>query len=73
MGNCTQIYAGCRQPVDFQNSEAGSTQNDNAKHLYGAVRLIRRDAKEINPTIDLLGAFCLMFLGTNNNHLLQKN
>lgn len=55
-----------------QNSEAGSTQNDNAKHLYGAVRLIRRDAKEINPTIDLLGAFCLMFLGTNNNHLLQK-
>lgn len=34
--------------------------------------LFRRDAKEINPTIDLLGAFCLMFLGTNNNHLLQK-
>ena len=55
-----------------QNSEAGSTQNDNAKHLYGAVRLIRRDAKEINPTIDLLGAFCLMFLGTNNNNLLEK-
>lgn len=64
------------QVVDNQwiskNSEAGSTQNDNAKYLYGAVRLIRRDAKEINPTIDLLGAFCLMFLGTNNNHLLQK-
>lgn len=64
------------QVVDNQwiskNSEVGSTQNDNAKHLYGAVRLIRRDAKEINPTIDLLGAFCLMFLGTNNNHLLQK-
>lgn len=64
------------QVVDNQwiskNSEAGSTQNDNAKHLYGAVRLIRRDAKEINPTINLLGAFCLMFLGTNNNHLLQK-
>lgn len=64
------------QVVDNQwiskNSEAGSTQNDNAKLLYGAVRLIRRDAKEINPTIDLLGAFCLMFLGTNNNHLLQK-
>lgn len=64
------------QVVDNQwiskKSEAGSTQNDNAKHLYGAVRLIRRDAKEINPTIDLLGAFCLMFLGTNNNHLLQK-
>lgn len=54
-----------------QNSEAGSTQNDNAKHLYGAVRLIRRTADK-NPTIDLLGAFCLMFLGTNNNRLLQK-
>ncbi len=54
-----------------QNSEAGSTQNDNAKHLYGAVRLIRRTADK-NPTIDLLGAFCLMFLGTNNNRLLLK-
>ena len=63
------------QVVDNQwisrNSEAGSTQNDNAKHLYGAVRLIRRTADK-NPTIDLLGAFCLMFLGTNNNRLLQK-
>ena len=54
-----------------KNSEAGSTQIDNAKHLYGAVRLIRRSADK-NPTIDLLGAFCLMFLGTNNNGLLQK-
>lgn len=54
-----------------ENSEAGSTQNDNAKHLYGAVRLIRRTADK-NPTIDLLGAFCLMFLGTNNNRLLQQ-
>lgn len=47
------------QVVDNQwiskNSEAGSTQNDNAKHLYGAVRLIRRDAKEINPTIPQFG------------------
>ena len=54
-----------------ENSEAGSTQNDNAKHLYGAVRLIRRSADN-NSAIDLLGAFCLMFLGTNNNRLLQK-
>ena len=54
-----------------ENSEAGSTQNDNAKHLYGAVRLIRRTADK-NPTIYLLGAFCLMFLGTNNNRLLQQ-
>ncbi len=54
------------------NSEAGSTQIDNAKHLYGAVRLIRRSVTDINPTIDLLGAFCLMFLGTNNNTVLQE-
>ena len=56
----------------IDNSEAGSTQIDNAKHLYGAVRLIRRSATDQNPTVDLLGAFCLMFLGTNNNPVLQE-
>lgn len=54
-----------------RNSEAGSTQIDNAKHLYGAVRLIRRSLTDQNPAIDLLGCFCLMFLGTNNNRVLQ--
>lgn len=54
-----------------KNSEAGSTQIDNAKHLYGAVRLIRRSLTDQNPAIDLLGCFCLMFLGTNNNRVLQ--
>lgn len=64
------------QVVDNQwiahHSEAGSTQIDNAKHLYGAVRLIRRSLTDTNPTIDLLGAFCLMFLGTNHNEALRK-
>ncbi len=55
-----------------KHSEAGSTPIDNAKHLYGAVRLIRRDLKEHNPAIYLLGCFCLMFLGTNNNRVLQN-
>ena len=56
-----------------KHSEAGSTQIDNAKHLYGAVRLIRRSlTDDINPSIYLLGAFCLMFLGTNNNPVLQE-
>lgn len=55
-----------------RNSEAGSTQIDNAKHLYGAVRLIRRSLTDQNPAIDLLGCFCLMFLGTNNNRVLQE-
>lgn len=54
------------------HSEAGSTQIDNAKHLYGAVRLIRRSITDSIPEIDLLGAFCLMFLGTNNNNILQR-
>lgn len=56
-----------------KNSEAGSTQIDNAKHLYGAVRLIRRSLTDQNPAIDLLGCFCLMFLGTNNNRVLQDD
>jgi len=64
------------QVVDNQwiakHSEAGSTQIDNAKHLYGAVRLIRRSITDSIPEIDLLGAFCLMFLGTNNNVILQR-
>lgn len=55
-----------------KHSEAGSTQIDNAKHLYGAVRLIRRSLTDQNPTIDLLGCFCLMFLGTNDNRVLQE-
>jgi hypothetical protein len=64
------------QVVDNQwiseHSEAGSTQIDNAKHLYGAVRLIRRSITDSIPEIDLLGAFCLMFLGTNNNSILKR-
>ena len=56
-----------------KHSEAGSTQIDNAKHLYGAVRLIRRSLIDFNPAIDLLGAFCLMFLGTNNNLVLEED
>ena len=54
------------------NSEIGSTQIDNAKHLYGAVRLIRSRLTDDNPTIYLLGAFCLMFLGTNKNAALEE-
>ncbi len=54
-----------------QNSEAGSTQIDNAKHLYGAVRLIRRQLTDDNAAIYLLASFCLMFLGTNDNKVLE--
>ena len=55
-----------------KNSESGSTQIDNAKHLYGAVRLIRRQLTDDNASIFLLASFCLMFLGTNNNNVLEN-
>ena len=57
-----------------EESEPGSAQIDNIKHLYGAVRLLRGRSIEAseNPTLKLLFAFCLMFLGTNNNQVLEK-
>ena len=48
------------------------TENDNIKHLQGAVRLIRRSLTDSNPTISLLNAFTLMFLGTKNNENLEQ-
>ncbi len=48
------------------------TPKDNVKHLQGAVRLIRRSLTDINPALDLLNAFCLFYLGTNNNKTLEK-
>ena len=50
----------------------GETPKDNAKHLQGAVRLIRRSLTDINPALDLLNAFCLLYLGVNNNEILEK-
>lgn len=57
-----------------EESEPGSAQIDNIKHLYGAVRLLRGRSIEAseNPTLKLLFAFCLMFLGTNKNQVLEK-
>lgn len=49
-----------------------SSQIDNAKHLQGAVRLIRRSLIKPNPAIDLLNVFCLLFLGTSENENLKK-
>ena len=55
-------------------SEPGSAQINNIKHLYGAVRLLRGKSIDVseNPAMKLLLAFCLMFLGTNNNKVLEK-
>jgi len=42
----------------------GSSGNpiDNIKHLQGAVRLISRAITGVNPVIDLLNVFCILFL-----------
>ena len=54
------------------NNESGTTQKDNANHLYGAVRLIRRQITDDNAAIYLLASFCLILLGTNDNKVLQE-
>jgi ATP-dependent DNA helicase RecQ len=62
--------------VDDDLVGAGGTPKDNVKHLQGAVRLIRRSLTDtesnIKPTLDLLNAFCLFYLGTNNNETLEE-
>ncbi|KAA6340405.1 hypothetical protein EZS27_011746 [termite gut metagenome] len=58
--------------VDDDIIDAGGTPKDNIKHLQGAVRLIRRSLTDTNPALDLLNAFCLFYLGTNNNETLEE-
>lgn len=48
------------------------SQKDNVKHLQGAVRLIRRAAPEMNPVLNLLNVFCILFLGLQNNEMLEE-
>lgn len=47
------------------------TPIDNVKHLQGAVRLIKRSLTDSNPTLLLLNAFTLLYLGTKNNNNLE--
>lgn len=56
------------------NDVVGSngTPKDNIKHLQGAVRLIRRSLTGENATLSMLNAFCLLYLGTNNNETLEQ-
>ncbi len=48
------------------------SQKDNVKHLQGAIRLIRRALAEMNPVLNLLNIFCVLFLGQQNNELLEE-
>ena len=48
------------------------SQMDNIKHLQGAVRLIRRAVSEMNPVLNLLNVFCILYLGQENNDMLEE-
>jgi len=54
---------------DIVNNDS---QKDNIKHLQGAVRLIRRAVAEMNPVLNLLNIFCILFLGQQENELLEE-
>lgn len=55
--------------ADIVNNDA---QKDNVKHLQGAVRLIRRAVAEMNPILNLLNIFCTLFLGQQENDMLEE-
>lgn len=48
------------------------SQMDNIKHLQGAVRLIRRAIAEMNPVLNLLNVFCILYLGQETNEMLEE-
>lgn len=47
------------------------SQMDNIKHLQGAVRLIRRAVLDVNPVLNLLNVFCILYLGQETNEMLE--
>lgn len=55
--------------ADIVNNDA---QKDNVKHLQGAVRLIRRAIAGMNPVLNLLNIFCTLFLGQQENEMLEE-
>jgi len=57
--------------VDERIYGSSGSPKDSVKHLQGAVRLIRRALTEDNATLSMLNAFCLSYLGTNNNEALE--
>lgn len=48
------------------------SQMDNIKHLQGAIRLIRRAILEMNPVLNLLNIFCILYLGQEENEMLEE-
>jgi superfamily II DNA helicase RecQ len=51
---------------------SSGSPKDSVKHLQGAVRLIRRSLTDNNPALSMLNAFCIAYLGTNKNEVLEQ-
>lgn len=58
--------------VDDDVMGPSDSQIGNIKHLHGAVRLIRRSLTDTNPALDMLNAYCLLFLGVGDNKNLAN-
>lgn len=58
--------------VDEDIYGSSGSPKDSIKHLQGAVRLIRRSLTDKNPALAMLNAFCIAYLGTNNNEVLEQ-
>ena len=58
--------------VDDDVYGSSGSPKDSVKHLQGAVRLIRRSLTDKNPALAMLNAFCIAYLGTNNNEVLEQ-
>lgn len=48
------------------------SQMDNIKHLQGAIRLIRRAIIDVNPVLNLLNVFCILYLKQEENEMLEE-
>ncbi len=58
--------------VDDDVYGSSGSPKDSIKHLQGAVRLIRRSLTDKNPALAMLNAFCIAYIGTNNNEVLEQ-
>jgi len=58
--------------VDDDVYGTSGSPKDSIKHLQGAVRLIRRSLTDKNPALAMLNVFCIAYLGTNNNEVLEQ-
>lgn len=67
-----EILLKYQRVVDDDVFGASGSPKDSVKHLQGAVRLIRRSLTDKNPALSMLNAFCIAYLGTNDNEVLNQ-